>query len=29
MHIGQGNMDKEHKMGGAMLGKTTKEKDGF
>ena len=27
IHIGHGNMDKEYKMGGAVLGRTTQEKD--
>ena len=27
IHIGHGNMDKEYKMGDAVLGRTTKEKD--
>ena len=27
IHIGHGNMDKEYKMGGAALGRTTQEKD--
>ena len=27
IHIGHGNMDEEYKMGGAVLGRTTKEKD--
>ena len=27
MHIGHGNMDEEYKMGDAVLGRTTKEKD--
>ena len=27
LHIGHGNMDEEYKMGGAVLGRTTKEKD--
>ena len=27
IHIGHGNMDGEHKMGDAVLGRTTKEKD--
>ena len=27
IHIGHGNMDKEYKMGGAVLGRTTHEKD--
>ena len=27
IHIGHGNMDEEYKMGGAVLGRTTQEKD--
>ena len=27
IHIGHGNMDKEYKMGDAVLGRTTQEKD--
>ena len=27
MHIGHGNMDEEYKMGDAVLGRTTQEKD--
>ena len=27
IHIGYGNMDKEYKMGDAVLGRTTQEKD--
>ena len=27
MHTGHGNMDEEYKMGGAVLGRTTQEKD--
>ena len=27
IHIGQGNMDEEYKMGDAVLGRTTQEKD--
>ena len=29
IHIGHGNMDKEYKMGGAILGRTTQEKVTF
>ena len=27
IHLGHGNMDEEYKMGGVVLGRTTKEKD--
>ena len=27
IHVGHGNMDKEYKMGDAVLGRTTQEKD--
>ena len=27
VHIGHGNMDEKYKMGGAVLGRTTQEKD--